>query len=783
MMSVEIGQQISHYKILEKLGEGGMGVVYKARDTSLNRFVALKFLPPHLTQVEENRNRFIVEAQAASALDHSNICNIHEINESDDGQRFICMAYYEGESLRQRIKNGPIPLDEAITILVKIAQGLKAAHEEKIIHRDIKPGNIIITKKGEVKIVDFGLAKLAGTEITRTTSSRGTAAYMCPEQIRGQKFDHRCDIWALGVVFYEMMTGHLPFEGDYPEPIMYAIVNEKPTPLSEYMNNVPSSLQTIFDRFLEKDPNKRYQNVADLLEDLQILTKNDHLAVIKTKPVIAKLFSRNKVYLYGSVAIFLAVLVLFFGSSYLFPDYSVGKLIIVIPVENVTIGEEQEDFSDGMTAMMINDLAQVSGLSVIHRTTAMLYKGTSKSPSEIYEELGVDYVVEPIFVKSGDQVKISATLINASKNQMIGAKTFDGEYKDVFNLFNELARSIASQIDPKFITQEQEQYDQARQVDPRALELYLKGYSLLDKHTKKDNNDAIDYFLKSIIIDSNFALPYVGLIHGYGQLIYWGDLPWEEGVSKVKKVIDKALQIDDQLAETYQALGALHLWQLWDWKGAGEAFQRAKDLNPNLTGFSGSEYSWYLITMGFVQDAITEAERLIQVDPLYYATRYTVGIVYNFAREYDKAIEFFLRTIELEPEDWRAYQDLAMNYEQVGRHDDAHQTRFKMLKLSGESPGMIAKYDSLYIELGPRAYPTWLLMKSKYLEGWPEKRPTEAAWIYACLNEKERALDWLEFAYEQKAGPLVTLNMDPKWDMIRDDPGFQDLLRRMNFPN
>ncbi|KPJ89685.1 MAG: hypothetical protein AMJ53_15565, partial [Gammaproteobacteria bacterium SG8_11] len=260
-----IGKTISHYKILEKLGEGGMGVVYKAHDANLNRNVALKFLPSHLTKDEPTRKRFIVEAQAASSLDHPNICNIHEINKTPDEQLYICMGYYRGESLRQKIKKGPIPLNEAVNIIFQIAHGLKAAHEEKIIHRDIKPGNILITEKGEVKIVDFGLAKLAGVHLTQSTSSKGTVAYMCPEQIRGEKVDHRSDIWALGVVFYEMLTGHLPFRGEYPEPMMFSIVNEEPAQLSQYLTDFPEQLQLIIDKLLKKDPNERYLNISDML--------------------------------------------------------------------------------------------------------------------------------------------------------------------------------------------------------------------------------------------------------------------------------------------------------------------------------------------------------------------------------------------------------------------------------------------------------------------------------------------------------------------------------------
>jgi serine/threonine protein kinase len=415
-MSVEIGQKISHYEILEKIGEGGMGVVYKARDTSLNRFVALKFLPPHLTQLEENRERFIIEAQAASALDHNNICNIHEINESEDGQRFICMAYYEGESLRQKIKYGPIESDEAVAIVEQIARGLEAAHEQKIIHRDIKPGNIIITTRGNVKILDFGLAKLAGTELSRTTTSKGTAAYMCPEQIRGEKFDHRCDIWALGVLFYEMLTAHLPFDGDFPEPIMYAIVNENPKPLSNQLKNVPPFLQTILDILLEKDVERRYQNMSTLLQDLQSLKTNAHNPGILSKRTAKKIFTKKSFNLYAAIFISVTILFLFFYRTFIINEAGNGKLILVIPVENVFIGGDKPDFSDGITAMLINDLTQVSLLDVIHRNTAMQYKGTSKTPLEIHEELGIDYVVEPLIIQSGDQVKISATVFHSTGN-------------------------------------------------------------------------------------------------------------------------------------------------------------------------------------------------------------------------------------------------------------------------------------------------------------------------------------------------------------------------------
>jgi eukaryotic-like serine/threonine-protein kinase len=302
-----IGKTIPHYKILKKLGEGGMGVVYKALDTSLNRFVALKFLPPHLTQDESTRKRFILEAQAASALDHPNICTIHEINETPDGQLYICMAYYEGESLREKIDHGRMSYEEVLSIFFQIAKGLIATHENNIIHRDIKPGNILITKNGDVKIADFGLAKLAGVNLTKSTSSKGTTSYMCPEQIRGQKVDHRCDIWALGIILYEMLTGHLPFEGEYSEPMMYAIVNNEHKPLSHYLKNGPESLLAIIDRMLKKDQRERYQSVLEVLHDVEPLLGESSFGAITNTSAFSRRLKKRSIHIF-----FLLLLSLFF---------------------------------------------------------------------------------------------------------------------------------------------------------------------------------------------------------------------------------------------------------------------------------------------------------------------------------------------------------------------------------------------------------------------------------------------------------------------------------------
>jgi serine/threonine protein kinase len=693
------------------------------------------------------------------------------------------MAYYPGESLRQKIKKGSIPFDEAIYIFQQISRGLQAAHEEKIIHRDIKPGNILITEKGEVKIVDFGLAKLAGVELTRSTSSKGTAAYMCPEQIRGQKVDHRSDIWALGVVLYEMLTGQLPFGGDYPESLMYAIVNKEPQLLSHYLKDVPELLQEIINKMLKKEPGERYQDISKLLLDLEPFIKESGVTTLKPRTAIRKIIHKKKTYLYSGVVIILVLLLLILGKYYLFPEQNRGKPIAVLPLENITNDPEQEWFSDGITDALITELAKISGLRVTSRSTAMKYKGTMKTPPEIATELGVAYLVEASVVKSSERLTIIIRLINAPKDEYIWADNYDAKLKDVPVLFSEVAQNIAAKTETELTMQERKRFAKIQPVDPEAYELYLKGTYHFNKYLKPDINKATDYFQKAIKADSSFAKPYAGLIYCYGFFTYFGEIPREEGIPKIRNSINKALELDENLAEAYQGLAAYRVHQEWDWEGAEEAFKRALTLNPNLSGIYGTEYAWYLIYIGRTAEAISEAQRLLQLDPLSYVTRMTANYVYYCVGQYDKAIKLCQRTIELEPQNPLAYEDLARNFEQLSKHEDAHKCRLSALKLFGLESIAIADYDSLYRKMGSKAYPTWLLMYRNKLMDWSNKSTCDLAWIFTRLGENERALFWLEKAYEAKDGALVSLKTDPKWDSIREEPRFQDLVQKMRFPD
>jgi len=774
-MSVEIGQTVSHYRILEKLGEGGMGVVYKARDTSLNRDVALKFLPTHLTEEKASRKRFMVEAQAASALDHPNICNIHEINETLDGQLYICMAYYEGESLRQKIKKGPIPFDEAVKIFLQIAQGLKAAHEEKIIHRDIKPGNIIITEKREVKIVDFGLAKLAGVDLTKSTSSHGTAAYMSPEQIRRQKVDQRCDIWALGIVLYEMLSGQLPFEGDSPEPMMYSIVNEKPESISKYLSEVPDLLQAIIDKLLKKDPDERYLNISDILGDLESLLKESGLVIIKTRSGITRLLLRKKSYLYGIAAIFIVILLLILTKPYLFPERSTGNSIAVLPLENMTKDPEQEWFSDGMTDALITELAQIRELRVISRSSAMQYKETTKAPPQIAAELGVQYLVDGSVVKVGDLVKISARLINALDDQYIWAKEYERRFINILGLHGEIAKAIASQIKVQLTPHEEKRLAQDRSVNPETYEMYMKGIYHLNKRTPDALEKGMAYLNQAVEKDPNEPLAQAGLSLGYSIMAHTPKpIP---GTSKLcKEAALKALELDDNLAEAHLALAMVRIYSDWDKTGAGQSYRRALELNPNLT-LALFHYAYYEVLMGNSEEGPQLMQRAIELDPLSNIYPAELGWMNYSLGEYDKTIELALKSLELVPDFPFALFVLGEGYAGKGLYEKAIEVQKKSAELSiyhkfglGHTYALAGYTDEalkIAAELEKRneIWDTWCL-----------------AVIYSALGHADKVFYWLEKAFEYRHPYIQWLRRNTYFDAFKNDPRYESLAQRLNLP-
>ncbi|MFQ5825159.1 MAG: protein kinase, partial [bacterium] len=556
-----IGKTISHYKILEKLGEGGMGVVYKARDTKLDRFVALKFLPPQYTIDSEIQARFKREAKAIAALNHPNIITIYEIAERE-GQSYIAMEYVDGESLKDVIAKKELSIDKVIEIASQICEGLQAAHQAGIVHRDIKPANILLEKTGRVKIVDFGLAKLKDvTRLTKESSTMGTLSYMSPEQIQSAEVDQRSDIFSVGVVLYEMITGQLPFKGDYEAAVSYSILHEEPEPLARYKAGISDALQRMVDKALSKDTNTRYQSAADLLADLKGLLKEPTIAAA-VRPW-KKIINRQHL-IFAGVGLLLALAIYiifslndlnFFQSQKPATVETRGQWqnsIAVLPFENISPDPEQEYFCDGMTEQIITNLSQLQALKVIARTSVMKFKNTEKTIPEIGEELHVAHILEGSIRKVGNRIRVTAQLIEADEGYHLWAKDYDRELEDVFAVQDDVSEAIARALLKKLTTKEVEEIKTKQTKNSEAYEYYLKGEyfhyrKFLVTVRMEDFRKSEKMFKKAIDLDPNYALAHAGLADLYNSYTYrikddkeYGDLQ--------QNYIERAFRLDPNSA-------------------------------------------------------------------------------------------------------------------------------------------------------------------------------------------------------------------------------------------
>jgi TolB-like protein len=496
-----IGSTVTHYMILERLGGGGMGVVYKAEDTKLKRIVALKFLPPELTRDPEAKERLIREAQAASALDHPNICTVYEVGEADEGQMFIAMACYDAETLKKKIESGPMPIHEAIDIALQIAQGLANAHEKGIVHRDIKPANIMLTQDGMVKILDFGLAKQAGqTNLTKTGSTVGTAAYMSPEQARGEEVDRRTDIWSLGVTLYEMLTGQRAFKSDYEQALVYSILSQDPKPMSDLRPEVPAELERIVQRAMAKSPDDRYQHVEEMLSDLRAFKEGGKAARVRMSGKLRRALALTA----ASVVVIGVAVGLYFSTR----EVEVIDSIAVLPFVNLSRDSTQEYFADGMTDELITKLSAIGGLRIPSYRSVMLYKGANKPLGELAKELKVKAVVEPTVLRVEDSVRISVKLIKAEGEELLWSTKYDRELKDILALQGEVCQAIVEAIRVKITPQEQARLGGAHRVDPKAYEYYLRALSSVKRNEPELASRELEL---AIANDSSYAAAWTTL--------------------------------------------------------------------------------------------------------------------------------------------------------------------------------------------------------------------------------------------------------------------------------
>ncbi len=803
---MQTGARLGPYVVIAPLGKGGMGEVYRAKDTRLGREVALKILPERSGRNPEALARFEREAQVLAALSHPNILTIFDVG-SDDGRFFVVTELLSGETLRSRIARRPLRWSEALPIGIEIAEGLSAAHAAGVIHRDLKPENIVLTPDGHVKILDFGLARwsrdtdIAQVEFeptaappTATGTVMGTTPYMSPEQSRGMHVDGRSDLFAWGCVMQEMLTGRSPFSRASPADTTSAILKEDPPALPGFDATIPPGLDRAVRRCLEKDPGRRFQSARDLALHLRRVQEGVSLP---EGPVPAA-GSGSRPGRSKAMTAAIALMVVIAGALAIY--WTMGRKpagapvayesLAVLPLQNLSADPEQEYFVDGMTDAVIEDLSRIKALRVISRTSVMPYRATRQPLTEIARQLKADALIEGSVMRSGDRVRISVQLIDGSSDRHLWAESYERELKDVFALQSEVARAIAQQVRAVMTPQEQERLVKTPPVDPEAYELYLKGRHIMMRGGLEDALRAIEDFQAGLAKDPDSALIYTGLADAYIHRMSDVHENPVEAIARARAAALKALQLDDSLAEAHTSLAGIKLFYDWDWAGAESELRRAMELNPGYS-LAYRMYGMYLTVVGHHPEALPYFDKARALDPLQERNYLNEGYSSFMAHQYDEAIEQYRQGFAIEP-DPMTYFGLVLSLAEKGDYRTSIAEAEKATK-ADDSPLLLTSLASAYARAGRRADASRVLDRLVELSrhqgpapAWHGKAsryvcPYEVAGVYAQLGDKDRAFEWLDKAYRSRSC-LYWLRQDPRLDSLRSDRRFEELLDKIKFP-
>jgi serine/threonine protein kinase len=790
-----IGTTVGHYRILEKLGGGGMGVVYEAEDLRLGRHVALKFLPDELSRDPQALERFRREARAASALNHPNICTIHDIGE-ENGRSYIAMEFLPGQTLKQRLMAGRTPSEQLLEQAIQIADALDAAHSEGIVHRDIKPANIFITKRGIAKILDFGLAKLTGTELsgsavngsmatlegnlTSPGTAVGTVAYMSPEQARGLELDRRTDLFSFGAVLYEMATGRMAFSGNTTAVIFDSILHKSPASAVRINPELSPDLERIVSKALEKDPALRYQSAAEMLADLKRLRRDSSSArvdAVNAEPVKAPRRKWLVPAMAAVAAVVLLALAWFFWKGR--PDQKEISSIAVLPFVNASNDANVEYLSDGLTESLINNLSQVQNLAVMSRSSVFRYKGRDVDPQAVAKDLKVQAVVTGRVVQRGDQVIISSELIDARSNRNLWGDQYDRQLSDVLAVQQDITSAISSKLRERLGNREPgKQVAKGGTRDPEAYQLYLKGRYYWQKRTRESLEKSKDYFNQAIEKDPNYAMAYLGLADYYTVITDYSPVPVTDAAPKARAVAQKALAIDDSSSQAHAVLAGAYQ-NMWEWDSAEKEFRHALELDPN----NGTAHQWYglfLDLSGRHDESLAQFKRALELDPLDVTFNTNLALGYGDARQYDLALDQFKKTFELDP-NASAHGNLAQLAFDLGNYDLWLQEWKKAAIVNDDHEELAVAEEAakVYAKSGYRAALSRVidleleLSKRRYVD------PAGIAYTYAALGMHDETFAWLEKAYSAKSESLQFVKVTKAMDKYRSDPRYIDLVKRM----